>query len=101
MTLPANRTEPPPDSEGHPPLSPGEIRQMAALEATIREGIPSFVAVGNALAEIRDKKHFAPFYPTFADYLMARWGLLPRASDRLIQAGDAVNGIEGPTNTTH
>lgn len=46
---------------------------LARCEAVIDEWIGGFVAVGTALAKIRDQKLYHPEYKTFEKYLAARW----------------------------
>lgn len=51
--------------------SPERLRQ---LEAVIERGQATFIEVGRALAEIREKKLYKGAFRTFEDYCKNRWG---------------------------
>lgn len=47
----------------------------------------AFMALGRALAEIRDKRLYRATYDTFEEYLAGRWNLDPeRAKRALVEA---------------
>jgi hypothetical protein len=56
-------------------LTPEEIESLDRLEAVARAGLDTHVAVGNAFAEIRDRRLYRGASATFEEYLRARWGV--------------------------
>lgn len=62
------------------PLSPAERRRLQVCEKTIREGLGTFVAVGNALMEIRNARLYRQTHPSFEAYVESMLALTrPRA----------------------
>lgn len=60
---------------------------LEALEARVRAGLQTFVEVGEALAEIRDRDGYKlRGYATFEDYCEAEFGFSVRQGQRLIVA---------------
>lgn len=60
---------------------------LADLEATIEQGLNSFVEVGNALIQIKiGKRYREAGYPTFEDYCSQRWGISRQQGNRLVAA---------------
>lgn len=55
-------------------LSVVERRSLSKLEAEIEEKSKAFLEVGNALAEIRDKRLYRESHKTFEAYCKSRWG---------------------------
>jgi hypothetical protein len=72
------------------PLTTGEQRDLARHEATIAGGLDTFLAVGEALAAIRDRRLYRDTHRSFAAYLAARWPQIGgrRQADRLINAAE-------------
>jgi UDP-N-acetylmuramoylalanine-D-glutamate ligase len=66
-----------------------ERTKLRKLEATVAEGIASFVVVGEALKEIRDAKLYRESHKTFEKYVDDKWGLERRRAYQLIEASDA------------
>lgn len=54
-------------------LTQPEASRLEALEATIRENRDAFLAVGNALAEIKQRGLWRDKYQSFSHYLRDRW----------------------------
>ena len=54
-------------------LTTREQREFARAERTIARGLRSFLAVGMALKEIRDKRLYRQRYDTFEEYCIRRW----------------------------
>lgn len=52
----------------------GEARTLAELEAEVMVCSTAFKPTGSLLAEIRDRKLWAPDFASFAHYMAARWG---------------------------
>lgn len=72
------------------PLSTDETAQLAAAEAVIQRGLDSFIAVGEALADIRDARLYRATHTSFSEYLTERWPQIGsrRQADRLIVASE-------------
>lgn len=71
------------------PTGPRELtaqRRLVELEGTIQGGLDSFVAVGQALLEIRDSRLYRFGHGTFEDYCKARWGISRSRSYQLMDA---------------
>lgn len=75
-------------------LSNSEEYELVAFEATIERGLQTFVEVGNALAEIREKRLYRAQYGTFEDYLTQRWNMTPQHAGRLISAAEVAGNLE-------
>lgn len=67
-----------------------ESSDLVRLEKTIAQGLQTFVEVGEALAEIRDRKLFRIEHATFDDYLETKWKISRSRASRLIQAAEVV-----------
>ena len=84
-------------------LTPDERDDLDCLELHVKQSLEAFVAVGNALAEIRDRRLYREGYDTFETYLADRWGLKHQRAYQLI-AGAAVStivdkaGLPAPVN---
>lgn len=61
-------------------LTSREQREFKRAELAIAKGLKSFLEVGMALKEIRDKRLYRQQYDTFEEYCIVRWELSrPRA----------------------
>ncbi|MFA5445552.1 MAG: hypothetical protein WC262_11340, partial [Bacteroidales bacterium] len=67
-----------------------ERSRLYQLEETIRQGLNTFVDVGNALLEIRDKRLYRQDYSTFEDYCREQWGFSKNYANKLIASTEAV-----------
>lgn len=67
-------------------LTEEEKIRLAAHEEVIDDGLNTFHKVGMALLDIRDNRLYRQDYRTFEDYCQARWGMVRRHADRLIEA---------------
>ena len=67
-----------------------ESRDLTRLETTIAKGLQTFVEVGEALAEIRDRKLYRIEHGSFDDYLETKWKISRSRASRLIQAAEVV-----------
>lgn len=68
-------------------LTTDEAADRAKHERTISQGMQSFVDVGIALREIRDRRLFRDTHPTFEEYLEGKWEMsLPRAKQFIVAA---------------
>lgn len=74
-------------------LNPEEIREFLACEGVIGKGWDTFVAVGSALARIRDKRLYRADFDTFEEYCRQKW-LYGRAhAYRLMGAAEVINHL--------
>lgn len=78
------------------PLSPQEQAELLDLEHTIEHGLDSFLAVGDALAAIRDGRLYRATHRNFATYLADRWPEIGsrRSADRLISAAEVDRDLQ-------
>ncbi len=67
-----------------------DARPLAALEATIERGLATFIEVGQALMEIRERRLYRETHATFEDYCRERWGLKRPRAYELIEAAQTV-----------
>lgn len=72
------------------PLSADEEAAHVADEATIGQGLQSFIDVGDALARVRDRRSYRIQYRTFEEYCQTRWGFSRSRAHRLIEAAEVV-----------
>lgn len=70
-----------------------ESGDLVRLETTIAQGLQTFVEVGEALVEIRDRKLYRIEYATFADYCKVKWGMSDRRARQLMGASEVVADI--------
>jgi hypothetical protein len=66
---------------------------LAELEAIIDRGKQTFVEVGNALTEIRERKLYRKGYATFEDYCQQRHGFSSSRGRQLIAAAATVTAV--------
>jgi hypothetical protein len=66
-----------------------ERGRLRKLELVVAEGMSSFVAVGEALKEIRDSKLYREAYKTFDKYVSDKWSMQKSQAYRLIDASVA------------
>lgn len=67
-----------------------EQARLRECEKTIEKGLATFIEVGEALAEIRDKRLYRDSHKTFQAYCKDRWGHNKEWANRLISAADTV-----------
>jgi hypothetical protein len=65
-----------------------EYHTLAELEVVIESGKQTYVEVGNALREIRDRKLYKETHQTFEAYCQERWGFTRSTAYRNIRAAD-------------
>ena len=75
------------------PLSVREEKRLAELEQIIQENFLGFVAVGQALAEIREQRLYRVDYPTFEDYCRDLWDMSHQRADQLIAAKAVIDNL--------
>jgi hypothetical protein len=74
-------------------LSVREEKRLAELEQIIQENFRGFVAVGQALAEIRDSRLYRVDYPTFEDYCRDLWEVSHQRASQLIAAKTVIDNL--------
>lgn len=85
---------------GSGPLSDGERRDLAWLEARVERSVGAMLDGGAALIEIRERRLYREKYKRFDDYCQAVWGHTARRARQLIAAAEVVNDLqEGPEGT--
>ena len=86
-------------------LSDPETVMLSNLEATIEDGLGSFLEVGAALEKIRGGRLYRNSHETFEAYCSARWDFTRRRADMLISATRTVNALPStvmpPTRERH
>ncbi len=75
------------------PISMDESRDLIALEKRIEKGLQTFLEVGQALIEIRDRKLYRLEHSTFADYCKTKWKMSDRRARQLMDASEVVTAI--------
>ena len=82
-------------------LTSSERRDLETLEGVVQRGITTFIEVGRALAEIRDRRLYRQTHGTLEDYCHEKWLLSRTRAYRLIDAAAVVSpmgDIEPPSN---
>ncbi len=67
-------------------LSATERDHLAAAESVIERGLKTFVEVGQALIEIRDRRLYRTGHATFEEYCEQRWQISARRAYQLLDA---------------
>lgn len=70
-----------------------------AAEEIIERGLKTFMEVGWALLDIRDRRGYRFTHATFEDYCRERWGMRHQNADRLIRSAE-VAGLLNPIGFT-
>jgi len=74
-------------------LATVEINRLERLEETISKGLRSFIAVGTALAEIREQRLWRFQYGSFDEYCQERWNFSASRGRQLVAAVEAVSSL--------
>lgn len=82
-------------------LTAADRKALTKHEETIRDGLTSFIEVGNALAEIRDSELYREEFPSFESYCNDRWDLVRSAAYNRIAAAEVVDEIRRVHNSGH
>ena len=74
-----------------------ERNELERCEIVIKQGLQTFVEVGQALMLIREKKLYRGKHGTFENYCREKWNMHDRNARRLINAANVFENIEtGP-----
>jgi hypothetical protein len=76
-------------------ISVDESKRLIALEQTIKQGLDTFVEVGEALLEIRDSRLYRIEHGTFEEYCKGKWGM------SRFHAYNLINGSKATKNVDH
>lgn len=74
-------------------LSRAERTSLVRLERVVEKGLEAFVAVGEALLEIRDRGLYRESHATFREYLAVRWQLSRSRGYQLIDAAQVSGAL--------
>jgi hypothetical protein len=74
-------------------LSSAEQDRLVALEEIVEAGFRTFVDVGRALAEIRDRRLYLVSHANFQAYLRDRWDFSAQRAYQLIYTSDVAEAI--------
>lgn len=76
-------------------LNIDESHELERCEVVIKQGLQTFIKVGQALMTIREKRLYRIGFKTFEDYCVERWSMDKRHANRLIQASETISNL-GP-----
>jgi hypothetical protein len=85
-------------------LTKEEQHELERCEVVIKQGLETFIEVGQALMTIRDKRLYRLEYTRFEDYCRDRWGMTRMRASQLINAADVIDnlnvnhGLQTPTS---
>ena len=71
-------------------LNKEELDELERCEVVIRQGLQTFIEVGQALLTIRDKRLYRSEFKTFEEYCRSKWGMVQQSATRLIRAAETV-----------
>ncbi|MGO8925665.1 MAG: hypothetical protein ACLQU3_02035 [Limisphaerales bacterium] len=80
-------------------LTTREQRDLGRAERTIAKGLKSFLAVGMALKEIRDKRLYRQQFDTFEQYCLMRWEMSRPRAYQLCVASEIVTHLSTNVDT--
>lgn len=70
-----------------------EQNELERCEVAIKQGLETFLEVGQALMTIRDKRLYRLQFRTFEDYCRERWGMSRIHAHRMIEASEVVSNV--------
>lgn len=76
------------------PITPEERERLAGLEQVIETGLVSFVAVGTALAEVRDDRLYRGTHSSFEAYVQDKWHFSGRRAYQLMEAAEVCTTVQ-------
>jgi hypothetical protein len=80
-------------------LNCSEQDRLAQLEEKIEKGLGTFVEVGTALVEVRDRRLYREVYSSFEVYCQQRWGIAARRARQLMAAAEVVKNLKAEEGT--
>lgn len=75
-------------------LNIDESHELERCEVVIKQGLQTFIEVGQALMTIREKRLYRIGFKTFEDYCVGRWGMVQQSATRLIRAYETVSNLQ-------
>lgn len=74
-------------------LNKDELNELERCEVVIKQGLQTFVEVGQALLTIRDKKLYRSSFRTFEEYCDVKWEIGKAYAFRLIGAAEVISNL--------
>lgn len=74
-------------------LNKEELNELERCEVVIRQGLQTFIEVGQALLTIRDKRLYRSEFKTFEEYCNERWSMGRNYINRLISATEVISNL--------
>ena len=74
-------------------LNIDETNELERCEVVIKQGLQTFIEVGEALMIIRDKRLYRIGFKTFEDYCVERWSFGRRYVNQIIQASEVISNL--------
>jgi len=71
-----------------------ESHELERCEVVIKQGLQTFIEVGQALMTIREKRLYRIGFKTFEDYCTHKWGMVQQSATRLIRAYETVTNLQ-------
>lgn len=74
-------------------LNIDERNELERCEVVIRQGLETFIEVGQAMTIIREKRLYRVGFSTFEDYCHEKWGMSKAYVNRLISATETISNL--------
>lgn len=74
-------------------LNIDETNELERCEVVIKQGLQTFIEVGQALMTIREKRLYRIGFKTFEDYCQVKWQITKRYVNYLIQSSEVINNL--------
>jgi hypothetical protein len=74
-------------------LNIDESHELERCEVVIKQGLNTFIEVGQALMTIREKRLYRIVFKTFEDYCIERWAISKPRAYQLIDAANVIIGL--------
>ena len=74
-------------------LNIDESHELERCEVVIKQGLQTFIEVGQALMTIREKRLYRISFKTFEDYCVGRWAFRRRQAYQLIEASSVISNL--------
>lgn len=74
-------------------LNKEEVNELERCEVVIRQGLQTFIEVGQALLTIRDKRLYRSEFKTFEEYCNERWGMRKTWLYQMIGSAEVISNL--------
>ena len=74
-------------------LNIDESHELERCEVVIKQGLQTFIEVGQALITIKEKRLYRIGYKTFEDYCVEKWSISRPRAFQLIEAANVISGL--------